>query len=106
MGAGKMGLEDYLEVYTVPVGQGDSTLIRCLDGGEVSIIDMGCAIAGDCLKLLQYVSEIEEYLDQGQGLDYRLLKRVFLTHPDYDHFSYAWVRGGGGLLQKYAERAG
>ena len=111
-----------MEVFTIPIGQGDSTVIKC-HSGDISIIDMGCLDPGGngCrgMPVEKYVTLIEtRFLGGGDGqLDYSRLKRVFLTHPDADHMNYGWVeeRGpnnkptgqgtGAGLLEKWSQKS-
>jgi len=60
-------------VFTIPVGQGDSTVIKC-PNGDISIVDMGCKGGCQGMSLQQYIIYIEtEYF----GNDYKKLKKVF-----------------------------
>ena len=98
-------VEPELGVTTVPIGQGDSTVIHCpTSTGDVSIIDMGCFGGCPDMTIKQYVHEIEfQFLavTPGNQAGYRKLKRVFLTHADADHVNYAYDGKGNGLLEKY-----
>ena len=87
---------------TIPVGQGDSTVIRCPSSGDISIIDMGCDGGCQGMSLEQYVTHIEtEFL----GNDFKRLKKVFLTHPDDDHMNYGYDKGiKEGLLEKWLKK--
>jgi len=85
-----------VQVFTIPVGQGDSTVIRC-PNGEISIIDMGC-LGGCGITQADYINLIKTSV---LGNDYSKLKRVFLTHPDDDHLNYGYAysaAGASGLL--------
>ena len=88
-------------VFTIPVGQGDSTVIKC-PNGDISIVDMGCKGGCQGMSLQQYVIYIEtEYF----GNDYKKLKKVFLTHPDEDHMNYGYDEGKQvGLLVQWLEK--
>jgi len=114
-----------VEVFTIPIGQGDSTVIKCPGPeGDISIIDMGCLDPGNgCrgMSVEKYVTLIERQFlgrDDSRAADYSRLKRVFLTHPDADHMNYGWVEGrgpnnkptgqgtGAGLLEKWSQNRG
>merc|ERR1719239_226633 len=111
-----------VEVFTIPIGQGDSTVIKCPGPrGDISIIDMGCYDPGDgCrgMSVEEYVAEIgTQFLGRDLNGEFKWwrLKRVFLTHPDADHMNYGWVEGrgpddeptgqgtGAGLLEKWSQ---
>ena len=98
-----------VKVNTVPVGQGDSTVIEC-PNGDISIIDMGCFVFGEggqsdgsdgCpMGRKGYAKFIEKtFLEEG----YSNLKHVFLTHGHADHMNYAYSGNGEGLLEKWSE---
>jgi len=94
-----------VEVFTIPIGQGDSTVIKCPgEKGDISIIDMGCLdyLGTGCqsMSVEKYVEEIER---QFLNFDYSRLKRVFLTHPDEDHLNYGYSGSGEGLLEKWSK---
>ena len=95
--AGKPGK---VEVFTIPLGQGDSTVIKCPGpNSDISIIDMGCHGVCESMDIVQYVDLIET---QFLGNDYSRLKRVFLTHPHDDHMKFAWNGNMEGLLEKWS----
>ena len=88
-----------VKVFTIPVGQGDSTVIKC-SNGDITIIDMGCH--GGCA-----MNNVGEYVDlllskRFLNGDFTRLKHVFLTHPDIDHMNYAHDSVGMGLLQQWS----
>ena len=69
-----------LNIYALPVGQGDCTVIQCPTqfGGEITIVDIGSkksktGFTSD--KLMHYL--------YGQRIEY-----LFLTHQDKDHINY------------------
>ena len=88
-------------MFTLPVGQGDSTVIKC-PNGDISIIDMGCRGGCEHMSITQYVKFIETHFlidfDSYSGL-----KQVFLTHPDADHINFAYDGKGNGLMEKWLE---
>jgi beta-lactamase superfamily II metal-dependent hydrolase len=65
-----------LNIYALPIGQGDCTVIQCpaADGGEISIIDFGSSRSTGWSR-----AQAVAYL-AGQTID-----KVILTHPDKDH---------------------
>ena len=68
-----------LNIYALPVGQGDLTVIQCPSayGGTISIIDAGSSANTGFTK-----SDVLDYLN-GQYIE-----RVILTHPHADHINY------------------
>lgn len=90
-----------LKVYTIPVGQGDSTLIQC-PNGAISFIDMGCLGGCTMYGWEGYSKQMNTFFPTG---DYSQLKHVFFTHPDADHINYALEtktngKPSGGFLHK------
>ena len=71
--------DDNLNIYALPVGQGDSTVIQCplVDNGTVTIIDAGSSKSTGFTKY-----DFVNYL-KGQSIKY-----VILTHADTDHVKY------------------
>ena len=71
-----------MKVVTIPVGQGDSTLIECPGpNGDMTLIDMGSDHFA--LSRKTYIKEVLDHTDNGARLKY-----IFLTHPDKDHISH------------------
>ena len=68
-----------LNIYALPVGQGDCTVIQCPSayGGEISIIDAG-STANTGFTKTQAVNAFN-----GQTVE-----TIILTHPDADHINY------------------
>ena len=73
-----------VKVFTIPVGQGDSTLIECPNIGGFTLIDMGSTNAA--LNKIVYVKHVLAYTGNGANL-----RHIFLTHPDADHINYGYV---------------
>ena len=71
--------DDSLNIYALPVGQGDSTVIQCPldDNGTITIIDAGSSKSTGFTKY-----DFVNYL-KGQSIRY-----VILTHADTDHVKY------------------
>uniref|UniRef100_A0A1X7UDQ7 Metallo-beta-lactamase domain-containing protein n=1 Tax=Amphimedon queenslandica TaxID=400682 RepID=A0A1X7UDQ7_AMPQE len=71
--------DDNLNIYALPVGQGDSTVIQCplADNGTITIIDAGSSKSTGFTKY-----DFVNYL-KGQSIKY-----VILTHADTDHVKY------------------
>jgi beta-lactamase superfamily II metal-dependent hydrolase len=67
-----------LNIYALPIGQGDCTVIQCptIYGGEISIIDFGSSRSTGWSR-----AQAVAYL-AGQTID-----KVILTHPDKDHIN-------------------
>ena len=88
-GGGEEGLEtlrradDNLNIYALPVGQGDCTVIQCpkTDGDKITIID-----AGSSKKIGFKGDDLVKFLRLGK--DGVTIKSIFLTHPDKDHINY------------------
>ena len=76
-----------LNIFALPVGQGDSTIIQCPAqyGGFVTVVD-----SGSC-KSTNYMSA-QNVSDTLKG---HTIERIFLSHPDKDHINYvdAIVKG-------------
>ena len=71
-----------LNIYAVPVGQGDLTVIQCpssagTSAGKITVID-----AGSTGNTGFTSAEVDTYLS---GQDY---ERMIITHPDADHYNY------------------
>ena len=85
-GHGKEGLrllpaDDNLNIYALPVGQGDCTVIQCpsRDGNVITIIDAGSSrVTGFTRDDLVNFLELNEVT----------INSIFLTHPDEDHIKY------------------
>ena len=91
-------------MYTIPVGQGDGTVIQCNDG-DLSILDMG-QISGNGLV---GKDNLLENLGVEKGSRGKLLsednicklKKIFLTHNDRDHTSFI-----PNILEHFKENCG
>ena len=73
--------DDKLNIYALPVGQGDCTVIQCprADGDRITIIDAGSS------KVTGFTREdLVDFL----RLDEVTIQSIFLTHPDLDHIKY------------------
>ena len=68
-----------LNIYAIPVGQGDCTVIQCPRelGGKISIIDIGSTT-----KIGFNQEKVANYLS-GETIEI-----VILTHADEDHINY------------------
>ena len=68
-----------LNIYAIPVGQGDCTVIQCpsTKGGKITIVDIGSRKSTGFSK-----NDVINYLS-GQYIEY-----LFLTHSDKDHVNY------------------
>jgi len=84
-----------VRVTTLPVGQGDSTMIECADnngnfgpeaGGNITFIDMG-STKSDTIQKNDFLKEVWDYTNAGKRI-----KRIFLTHPDADHVNWAFTK--------------
>ena len=82
--------QGYVKVVTIPVGQGDSTLIQCPGtDGDMTLIDMGAD---------HFALSKDTYIKQVLAHTGVHLKHIFLTHPDLDHISHGL--GDDGLIKK------
>ena len=78
--------DDNLNIYALPVGQGDCTVIQCpiADGGKITIID-----AGSTKETGFTQDRLIRFLRLRQrGANSVTIKSIFLTHPDQDHINY------------------
>ena len=68
-----------LNIYAIPVGQGDCTVIQCpsTKGGKITIVDIGSRKSTGFSQ-----TDVINYLS-GQYIEY-----LFLTHSDQDHVNY------------------
>ena len=97
--------KEYLQVYALPVGQGDCTIIQCpTPSSEIAVVD--CGSSGG--TRLGY-NAVANFL----GNQKNNVAIIFITHPDNDHFSYLdkiWSQEDnnikyvviGGVLKEYA----
>ena len=87
--------QGYVKVVTIPVGQGDSTLIQCPGtDGDMTLIDMGADHFA--LSKNTYVEQVLAHTGGGVRI-----KHIFLTHPDKDHISHGLSTAENvGLLNK------
>ena len=77
--------DDKLHIFALPVGQGDATIIKCPDvngnpNKQLAVIDMGsssCTVGG-CMDT---EDDIRHFIGDHK------VKRIFLTHPDKDHYN-------------------
>ena len=69
-----------VNVYALPVGQGDSTVIQCPSqyGGYVTVVD-----SGSC-KSTNYMTA----QDVANFLAGQTIEKIFLSHADKDHINY------------------
>jgi len=80
--------DDEVKVYTVPVGQGDGTIIKCPGSdGKITILDIGQTST----KNQHGVDEelLFKFLEKIGGPYWQEnVDNIFLTHPDEDHYSF------------------
>ena len=79
--------DENLNIYALPVGQGDCTVIQCprRDGNKITIIDAGSGTEGigfNRERLVKFLSLRE------RGANRVTIQSIFLTHPDEDHINY------------------
>ena len=69
-----------LNIYVLPVGQGDSTVIQCPSqyGGNITVVDSGC-----CKSTNYMIAQNVTNFLNGQTIE-----MIFLSHPDKDHINY------------------
>ena len=77
--------DDKLNIYALPVGQGDCTVIQCprRDGNKISIIDAGSRTEGIGFNRERLVNFLRL-----RGANRVTIQSIFLTHPDLDHINY------------------
>lgn len=68
-----------LEIFALPVGQGDCTIIQC-PSGKLVVFD--CGSSGGTLRLL--AEQVKKFL----GKRLADVVSVIISHPDKDHFNY------------------
>ena len=74
---------DYLQVYALPVGQGDCTIIQCpKPSGKIIVFDCGSSGFGHGYGL--NAQQVAEFL----GDQFNKVTAIFITHPDEDHYNY------------------
>ena len=74
---------NYLQVYALPVGQGDCTIIQCpKPSGKIIVFDCGSSGFGHGYGL--NAQQVAEFL----GDQFNKVTAIFITHPDEDHYSY------------------
>ena len=74
-----------LEIYALPIGQGDCTIIQCPSGSLV-VLDCGSSSAnGPQFSALQ----VRNYL----GSRINDVSTIIITHPDRDHYNYLFQIG-------------
>lgn len=68
-----------LEVHTLPIGQGDCTVIYCPNGDDVVLFDCGSTSGGDNRFSTDYVTQF-----------FANVKRItiIVSHGDQDHYNY------------------
>ena len=73
--------DDNLNIYALPVGQGDCTVIQCprRDGNKISIIDAGSSKGTGFTR---------HHLVNFLRLREVTIQSILLTHPDMDHINY------------------
>ena len=90
-----------LQVYALPVGQGDCTVIQC-PNGNIVVLDCGSSGGNRATP-----NQIENFL----GAQIDQVVAIIITHPDRDHFNYLYQINWnttninqviiGGTLQNY-----
>ena len=84
---------EVLNILTLPVGQGDSTIIKCPKSNIFIIIDMGSSKGAgfvdlkgtqNLLKGEEYSTQVLNFIKDNNGQ----IKEIFLTHPHRDHLSF------------------
>jgi len=84
-----------VKIWTVPVGEGDATVIQC-PTGELSLVDLGKSkyvnpssgiqSADQFIRFLEMISSTNPDVNRR---DWRALaKNIFLSHSDEDHYSF------------------
>ena len=78
--------DDNLNIYALPVGQGDCTVIQCprTEGDDHSVITI--IDAGSSKKTGFYENDLIHFLRLHENSV--KIKSIFLTHPDEDHINY------------------
>ena len=94
-----------LQVFALPVGQGDCTVIQCPNG---NIIVFDCGSSGGPVRMLN--QGIEKWL----GTSINRVVAILISHPNADHFNYLPYIGWnpmsigaviiGGTVQSYEMR--
>ena len=96
----------YLQIYALPVGQGDCTIIQCPGSGAIIVLDCGSCGGnnGNHFKEIEVQSFLGGQINQ--------VKYIIVSHPDMDHFAYldqiSWNSSSvmavvlGGKLSDYA----
>ena len=69
-----------LNVYAIPVGQGDCTIIQC-PNGNIVVLDCGSS-GGNRVTPQQIQDALGDLINQ--------VVAVIITHPDSDHFNYLY----------------
>ena len=76
-----------VKVFTLPVGQGDSTIIECPNKnglpGDITIIDMGAT--HHAYGRNAFIRDVKEFVGNRIG-------HIFLTHADDDHINHGYKR--------------
>ena len=72
--------DENLNIFALPVGQGDATVIQCPAqyGGKLTIVDIGSSKYNGFLGKEDIVRYLEGYT----------IEHVFLSHPDKDHINF------------------
>ena len=82
--------DDNLNIYALPVGQGDCTVIQCprRDGNKISIIDAGSRTEDIGFNRERLVNFLRLRERDERGANRVTIQSIFLTHPDMDHINY------------------
>ena len=71
----------YVQIYALPVGQGDCTIIQCPSSGDIIVFDCGSSGANGILP-----SDVQAFL--GSSID--KVRYILVTHANQDHFNYLY----------------
>ncbi|XP_065913469.1 uncharacterized protein [Dysidea avara] len=71
----------YVQVYALPVGQGDCTIIQCPSSGDIIVFDCGSSGANRIPP-----SYVQTFL----GNNINKVRYIFLTHANKDHYNYLY----------------
>jgi len=71
----------YVQVYALPVGQGDCTIIQCPSSGDIIVYDCGSNGANRIAP-----SHVQAFL--GSNID--KVRYILITHANQDHYKYLY----------------
>ena len=86
---------NYLQMFILPVGQGDCTVMQCPVNGNIIIFDCGSSGAGNGNRLSAL--QVQQWL---RVADIDRNYYILISHPDQDHYNYlpAIFPVGGGAF--------